>query len=92
MDAYVPPKAGIRLENTDTGDAYTRFWVGSRCILVRSLWAVCSEDHLRQALAEEGIHLRWFDTLKDYGPHNGMRDVYINSSILEKLYASTTTT
>lgn len=92
MQPYMPPVPEARQAYTDTGDALTRFWVAMDCILVRVLWATCSSDYLRQALTEEGIHLRWYDTIIDRGSKNGIRDVYLHSTILEKLYERESTT
>jgi len=81
------PRPGIRLEWTDTGTSLTRFWlsVSNRCILSTTTWSLCPEQYLRSCLQDNGINLRYGDTLKDYGSKNGLRDVYITSKSLEKL-------
>jgi hypothetical protein len=77
----------------DTGDVTTRYWLtrpdkSSVCIRTTVLWAMAGEPYLRERLKELGIHLRWFDILQVGVSRYGFRDIYITSSILEKLYAS----
>ena len=63
-----------------------RFWVNSSVVYTRTGWSDAPEHHLREWLNEARIFLRWWDTLTMYPSFNGFRDVYIQSSILEKLY------
>ena len=74
----------------DDGDCLTRFWLNmpgssSRHLLTLNLWNLCSVLQLKDRLAEEGYFLRWHDEITDTGVKNGLRDVYIRSTILEKL-------
>lgn len=71
------------------GDVFVRFWIGDKNVFTYGkAWTGCSDDHIREKLAEEGFGLRWFDSLVYSNPSNGIWDIYINSSIMEKLYAS----
>lgn len=81
----------IRVRN-DTGDVLTRFWLnppGCSSIHICSFlyWALAGRSYLVQRLKEEGIFVTE-DQLTDSIPRNGFRDVYITSTILEKLYES----
>lgn len=67
--------------------SHIRFWVGRECVLHwLDCWQECPEEYLKEFLKENGFHLRWWDKLKDTGTGHGIRDVYIQSTILEKLY------
>lgn len=75
----------------DGKDATARFWIKNELVhSIRKVWTGCSDDHIRQKLKEEGFELRWFDSLEYSAPSSGIWDININSSIMEKLYASTT--
>lgn len=68
-----------------------RFWVNRYCIWSCKGWSEAPEPYIRNWLRDKGIILRWWDTLRIYPEkryeHNGIIDVYIKSSILEKMYA-----
>lgn len=69
-----------------------RFWVNRYCIWSCKGWSDAPEPYIRNWLRDKGIILRWWDTLRIYPEkryeHNGIIDVYIKSSILEKMYAN----
>jgi hypothetical protein len=92
MDKPKMPRQGVRLVWTDTGTTLTRFWLrmstGDRLICSTTTWSLCPVYYLGETLKEQGINLRYGDTVDDYGSKNGLRDVYITSKSLEKLYES----
>lgn len=81
------------VDRSPTGDVSIRFWVGEECILHTKCWAGCTDDHIREIiLPKNGIFLNARDTINHDKPQfeYNMWDVDINSSLLEKLYASIT--
>lgn len=72
--------------------ALFRFWVGSTLIGTHRGWPEAPQYYLYEWLKDMGILLRWFDTIVVYPidrwNHCEFIDVYIKSSILEKLYAN----
>jgi hypothetical protein len=67
-----------------------RVWLLNSPILLMShlhSWGEVPMEYILGWLAEVGIHVRYQDELLDYGCKNGFRDIYIKSSVLEKLYA-----
>jgi hypothetical protein len=85
MPMPVLPEPGIREHH---GEALLRCWLSrsGNLILTDSLWGDAPVSYVLDLLKDNGIHLRWHDTVEDRGCHNHIRDVYITSSILEKLY------
>lgn len=63
-----------------------RFWVNGSVVYTRIGRADAPEHCIKEWLNEAGIFLRWWDTLTIYSSATGFSDVYIHSSILEKLY------
>lgn len=63
-----------------------RFWVNGSVIYTKIGRIGAPEHCIREWLNEAGIFLRWWDTLTIYSSATGFSDVYLQSSILQKLY------
>lgn len=81
-------------ENEFTTEAtFTRFWVNEKILHSDHLyWFKClTQEDIWDYLDKKGVLPRHFrrpsDKLEDHSrPKSGIRDIYIKSSILEKLY------
>lgn len=69
----------------------TRVWVGKRCIVSDCFYSFNNKEeyyfHIQDWLrVEHFIYIRYGDELIIHPQTNNIRDIYIKSSILEKLY------